>query len=145
MRWYHNYGQWETMNLIDVALSNSMLPLIACNWCLGCLINCLPFQLASVILKQYVKNHWSYQPDDFSELSSSLDQRINQTIPGEPTKVGIRQTLLRGLGDPLSKIRATVVCEILFFDKLNHSLLFLIPLGICYICYCPDRLARKLA
>ncbi len=66
-------------------------------------------QLASVILKQYVKTYWTIQPDEYTDLVSSSDQKINESVPGEPTKIGIRQTLIHGLGDPLSKIRTTVV------------------------------------
>ena len=63
-------------------------------------------QLASVILKQYVKNHWAVL-EELDETQTS--SKVIEPVPGEDTKMGIRQILLRGLGDPLSKIRATVV------------------------------------
>ncbi|XP_019850616.1 PREDICTED: importin-9-like [Amphimedon queenslandica] len=53
-------------------------------------------QLASVILKQYVKSHWSEESGEYS------------VPPSEDAKSVIRELLLRGLADPLSKIRATV-------------------------------------
>lgn len=66
-------------------------------------------QLASVILKQYVKNHWAVL-EELDETQTS--SKVIEPVPGEDTKMGIRQILLRGLGDPLSKIRATVAYAI---------------------------------
>jgi hypothetical protein len=56
-------------------------------------------QLASLVLKQYVKSHW-------------IDEDNADSMPNEETKVTIRELLLKGLGDPVSKIRAAVVWPI---------------------------------
>ena len=45
--------------------------------------------------------------EELDETQTS--SKVIEPVPGEDTKMGIRQILLRGLGDPLSKIRATVV------------------------------------
>ena len=69
-------------------------------------------QLAAVVLKQYVKEHWQEGEGRFCPPQTS-----------DPEKEAIRQLLPTGLGDPIAKIRTAVgvaIAAISTWDWPHH-------------------------
>jgi len=75
-------------------------------------------QLAAVVLKNHIKQHWTPEAKHFRE-----------PVVGDGEKGAIRAALLPGLGDPSSKIRTAVGMAVAAIGKWwafpnSHAQLF---------------------